>query len=374
MTTISRLGLALPLVAFLACDTKSGSVGATATAGSDDGTGTSGGDPTGNEPTSGDPTGDEPTGGTGSGGGNCVETEIPIDLDTQSVTGVHPNDVLADVEATYSGTFRWGLQEGPVLYTGSTEPTPVQVQLSYDGGEIRDIDAELVEPCQHDGPCPCADRLEIDVTMRIVSDDGVLDETWVVTLNHHVGDDTGFSQPGTSVYHRFDPDQTQGTLDLDSFAVDEGVVLEQTILTIDLGEGAMAGGVLVEVSSDMGWFGAGGAAGFGAVTEVTPEACATFYDGTTCGYAGCTSVAGRAVYGGGSSCDCNPPQDYCFAAPLQGEPQPTLYTRKYDDGFEVFDEVVAFDTLVETPEGPWRLCADAPEVQNCACFEGTDPC
>jgi hypothetical protein len=72
----------------------------------------------------------------------------------------------------------------PAGYVGPTAASPSTIEISYDGGEIRNVDAVLVSPCEHDGPCPCEDSFEIDVTWRVVSMDGVLDESWVAPIKH----------------------------------------------------------------------------------------------------------------------------------------------------------------------------------------------
>jgi hypothetical protein len=283
--------------------------------------------------------------------------------------------VLDEAVGVYAGSMRWLDPEGPILYQGALGPTPVEVEVAYSGGEIRDVDAELVSPCQHDGPCPCADRLEIDVQFRVVSDDGVLDETWTVTLNHELpGASDGFSSPGTSMYHRFEPDDTQGSLSRASFELDPDTVLNEMVMTGDFRDGALAAGLNVEVSIVSGP--AAGSIGFGSVSNFSAvtslDACPGL-SGPSCGAAGCTNVPGRVVWGEDASCSCGDAEDLCFPGPLVGDPIPTLYTRPdlYEEGYEV---VYALDTLLADPPAPWRLCADAPGVPSCGCFDATGEC
>jgi hypothetical protein len=83
------------------------------------------------------------------------------------------------------------------------------------------------------------------------------------------------------------------------------------------------------------------------------------------------------IHGEPDACGCFPPLDYCFAAPLEGEPTPTLYTREIQEGpypVDRYDEVVMLPVLVTDPPPPWRNCADAPEVEACSCFDGRGAC
>jgi hypothetical protein len=247
----------------------------------------------------------------------------------------------------------------------------LEVEVAYAGGEIRDVDSELVTPCMHDGPCPCSDRLEIDVRFRIVSDDGALDEMWTVALQHQPENDY-FSPVGTSMYHRFDPDATTGTLSRGSFAIDPDTVLDEMVMTGQFRGGALEGALNVQVSQGGadGWVGFGPVSNFGTVTSL--EACPGI-SGNNCAAAGCTAVPGIPVWGQDDSCNCGDPEDFCFAGPLVGDEVPTMYTRPdaYEEGLDL---VYVFDTAIADPPAPWRLCADAPGVPSCSCFDGMGTC
>jgi hypothetical protein len=317
-------------------------------------------------------TDDAATGPGDSYDGMCQETiTVLTSSDAVGPTGISPATVLAEAQGIYTGTMTW-TAEGPVRYTGALGPTATEVEVTYAGGEIRDVVAELVMPCQHDGPCPCEDRLEVDVQIRLVTADGALDEVWTATLNHlPPTEDIYFGSPGTSIYHRFDPDDTQGALSRASFAVSDGVVINEMVATAQLSRGALEGSLNVEVAmpdgADGGWIGFGSIAGFGAITSL--EACTELSE-YACAAASCTLVSGSPVYSGVAGCDCSPAQNYCFAGELIGEAVPTLYTRERAG----YHEVVSFSTLVETPAEPWRLCSAAPEVEECSCFGGMGEC
>ncbi len=366
MKSLHLPGFVLCALAIAACDPGSKSV-----------TGTSPLEP--DTESSSDSEGSASEGGdtTGAYGGNCVETvTVLAGPNALGPTGIAPAPIIADAEGTYTGSMRWLADEGPVKYQGAVGPTPVEIEVAYVGGEIRDVQAELVTPCEHDGPCPCNDRLEVDVQMRVVSADGVLDETWTVELDHlPPGSDDWFSSVGTSIYHRFDPDtDTQGTLSRGAFEIASDHVVERMIMTGGFEGGALEGALNVEVAivsgPAQGSIGFGAVANFGAVTSL--EACPGLY-GDACAAAGCTAVPARPVYGTIPGCSCGDVETFCFPAPPVGDPIPTLYTIP-DRIEEGLDLVYELDVLLADPPEPWRLCADAPEVDYCGCFDGGGSC
>jgi hypothetical protein len=366
----STLALAA-LVALVACDPGEKSV--TATAGLDDeGSASGSGSASATGGDTEDPPGDESS-GTGDYGGTCVENVTQL-ASTNDVgpTGIDPTPVLDEAVGIYNGSLRWGPDEGPVYYDGPDGPTPVEIEISYAGGEIRDVDAELVQACQHDGPCPCEDRIEIDVQLRLVSEDGLFDETWTVALSHQPVNDY-FSPVGTSINHPFEPDETVGSLSRASFHI-EDATLDEAVLTGQLIDGAFAGGIGVTVSLAGPGGGFGGFGSIGQIAAVTSLEACTGLSGNNCADAGCTVAPGVPVFGEGASCSCGEDtENFCFGGPLVGESVPTFYTRPdlYEEGYDL---VYAFDTLVEDPPAPWRLCADAPEVASCGCFGGSGEC
>ena len=368
MKSLRSTSIVACLLAIAACDPGEKSVTGTSAAEPGTSSGSEGGSAEGSS-SGGSEGGSE----SGDYGGNCVETPTVLaGPGSAGPTGIAPAPVIAEAEGVYTGNMSWH-SEGPVLYEGAVGPTPVEIEVAYIGGEIRDIDAELVSPCQHDGPCPCEDSLEVDVQLRIVSGDGVLDETWTVALKHYVTGGDGFTTPGTSMFHGFEPDDTQGTLSRASFSLSDGTTLDQMVLTGQFRDGALEGGLGVEVSLDGpggGFGGFGSLASFGTVTSL--EACPGL-GGNSCEAAGCTAVPARPVYGVVPACDCGDAESFCFPGPLVGESIPTLYTRPdvYEEGLDLVYEL---DTLLADPPAPWRLCADAPGVDYCGCFEGGGSC
>ena len=252
-------------------------------------------------------------------------------------------------------------------YSGDVGPVAVEVEITHEGGEARSVEGELLVGCDHDGPCPCPDSLEVDVGLRFATADGVFAEQLDAELVYTV-DDSGFSAPGMSVRLQFQPDDTTGTLSSASLTVTGDFELQYLEFDLHPSDGALSGSV-TSVVEGMGVFGAGNIASLGAVRSL--EDCGGFtYAGSACGLAGCAEALGQAVHGvAPDACTCSSEQPYCFPSELEGASEPTLYTRQVDDGFEPYDEVVAFPVNAELG-GPWRSCADAPQVPLCSCPAG----
>lgn len=375
----SSLLLLLGCAGLLACDIGSKSVTGTATA-SDDPSTSTGDDPLDTESSTGPApgtasatttTGEDPV--ETAGGRTCVETITVLEsLDAIGSTGLRPRDVLEASEGTFSGSMTWAA-EGPARYDGALGPAPLTIEVTYAGGEIRDVDAELVMACEHDGPCPCEDRLEVDMDMRVRSEDGVLNEAWTVAVRHQPTSD-GFGGNGTSIYHRFDPDQTQGSLSRASFTLSGDVVIEEMVATGEFRGGSLAGGFNLQVAlgGAGGGIGFGPGATFGTVTSL--DACPEL-GSASCSAAGCTLVSGVPLYGTPpASCECATIAEYCFSGPPDGESSPSLYTRTIPDSYGAYDEVVLFEMPVAPGQGSWRPCSDAPEVDLCGCFGDAAVC
>lgn len=356
----------LPAVALLGCDAKDGSVSGTATTsgGPGDTSEPPGGSTSGSGPsgTSTDP-GDDTESGSSSGDiyGQCEQESTVIAIDEQSPLGFSAQDLLDDAVGTYTGALQWS-QEGPVQYTGDVGPTGIEAEIVYVGGEARSVDGVLVQGCMHDGPCPCPDRLEVDVRLNITTADGVLDESFDAELVY-TEDDSGFSLPGVSIRLEFDADATAGTFSSASLDIDE----QWTLQYLEFGfspESGTLGGSLNAAVEGIG-FGFGSIASIGMVQSL--DNCAAYFGGgTSCSLSGCSTSSGRPVWGNADSCNCGDAQSYCFAGPLEGEPTPTRYTRSVNEGYDEYDEVVEFDVAADLG-GEWRACADAPEVGVCSC-------
>ncbi|MCA9659199.1 MAG: hypothetical protein KC486_12710 [Myxococcales bacterium] len=294
----------------------------------------------------------------------CERTPTQLSsLDAASITGQTPAEVLARAAGTYSGEVRYA--GAFVTHKNDGASAPVTVELTYAGGELRDIDAVLVQPCPHDGPCPCEDSLEIDVNLRISSDDGALDETLTVALTSTPNNLIGSALP--SIYHPYDPDAAPGGLETTDLDVDASA-LRDVILTGTLDRGGAHIGLNAEVE-------VGDGVGFGpfaevfAIRELTDAACSVI-PGDACAAAGCATLQGRQIYGG---CECGDPTPYCTAAAGVG-PSTALWAQAVTDPYETYYTVLALDGAVEPLSDPWIPCSELPEVASCQCFDGANAC
>lgn len=179
------------------------------------------------------------------GGGRCDHHPMVLGDPLQvGLTGVSASDVLAAVAGTYTGAIAW-MADTPAHYQGSTDPSALTLEIRHDGGEIRSIDAVLVEDCIDEGPCPCEDSLEIDVVWRLVSADGVLAERWNAPLVHQPGSFVMATDIGIS--HELQPDDTEGTLAASSFAPVDGWLLQRLVAQSELDDGNAQGTISTEL-------------------------------------------------------------------------------------------------------------------------------
>lgn len=196
--------------------------------------------------------------------GSCeYHPSVMSDLDAVGLVGISANELLARAEGTYAGELSWVESLAPHANAGTQ--TPVEIEVTYAGGEIRDVDAVRLQPCGHLGPCPCEDRLEVDVNVRIVSADGGLDEHMVVALQYSPTDDY-FGSGLPFFYHRFDPDAAPGGLASSDLDLPDGATLREVFLTADFDAGTCTGSFNVEIQMGNG-IGAGPFANFTATTD-----------------------------------------------------------------------------------------------------------
>ena len=359
-----RLGfvLLLPAASLLGCDAKDGSESGAAP-GADEPGGTSGGSTSGSGPSgmSAGPGDDTDATSGGAFEGHCQQESTVIAIDEPSPLGLSAQDLLDDAVGTYSGSLEW-LEDGFVHYTGDAGPTAVDAEIAYTGGDARFSAGTLLVGCEHEGPCPCPDLLEVDVQLNIATADGVFDESFDAQLVY-TEDDSGFSPTGASIRLEFDPDDTSGSFSSASLVIGEEWTLQYLEFGFEPRAGTL-GGSLNAAIEGIG-FGFGSIASIGMVRSL--DACAAYSSGgAACTLSGCSEASGRPVWGNADSCDCGEGRAFCFATPLEGEPVPTRYTRSVNDGYEEYDEVVEFDVSTDLGEA-WRTCADAPEVGLCTC-------
>jgi hypothetical protein len=212
--------------------------------------------------------GDEDAGpgdGDGTSNGFCGAETLTIidDLDAAlpdfSVTVA---EILAIAEGTYLGEFDW-LSESFVSTPYADNSSPLTTIVTYLGGEVRLTEVELAGqfPGGQEGGAPCAHRLEIDVILDFVTDDGLFTETWSVPLRHYSHESEAL--PG--FYFALDMDAHQGSLALDDFTV-SGMELRDLFIVSHFDNGQTSGGLMVEVG-DMDVIGFGPVADFEASRE-----------------------------------------------------------------------------------------------------------
>jgi len=192
--------------------------------------------------------------------GECKRTTTVLaSTDVVSITGQSAADVLSVAGGAYTGELRWF--ENLAQHANAGTSTPLTLELVYVGGEVRDIDAELVSPCYLDGPCGCDDTLEIEMTLKLASDDGALLDTIPVTLKSSPAE---FSDPWLS--QSFDPDAAPGGLQTTDLSLPKDATLREFSITAIFESGAASGELRVAVNMG-GGVGVGPFAGFDAVRE-----------------------------------------------------------------------------------------------------------
>jgi hypothetical protein len=122
------------------------------------------------------------TGGAG-GFGGCVDTPSAVDLNYQTNLGFSGADLLAKVGAEQKSDLKW---LGSYMYAShSKSGTQTFVTLTFDqtSAVARFVDSTGGGCVGGDGPClTCMPRLEIDINLKLVSEDGSLNDTLKVTL------------------------------------------------------------------------------------------------------------------------------------------------------------------------------------------------
>lgn len=114
-------------------------------------------------------------GQSGEEGARCeASSSTTLARDEVSPLGFTPAEVLAFTEGTHVGELVWA--DGPT--------TDVTVSVTFEGGSIAFVDYEVVtddgaEPAAEIG---CADLVEVEERVAVVSADGAFDESFTVVL------------------------------------------------------------------------------------------------------------------------------------------------------------------------------------------------
>ena len=301
----------------------------------------------------------------------CALTPTVLtDVESVAITGRSAVDILAEVEGSYNGTLTW-TPDGWPTYLGSTEPAPVTVTITYAGGELRSIDAEMVGQCPSFAGCYCEDMFEIDVTWRLTTADGVLDETWTAPIQHDPNSYTMVRPLGIRGASTID--ELGGSLWAGSFELPPDIELREVSAQAELGSGIAIGSIFIETAS-MGAVGFGLIADFIAARAIDDIACNAIEGAAACAGVGCTPVVGQRLHGFAPQCECAEPESFCFAVAPADDAPLGLYTRVVSDDGEASDEIVALPMLGDPPPAPWRACADALDVDGCACVDDESLC
>jgi len=151
--------------------------------------------------------------------------------------------------------------DGPVTIDHAGTTSPLTVTVTYDGGEVRLTEVELLGQSPGEAVEPCGNELEIDVTLEFATEDGLFAETFAVPLlanSHSEG-------PQPSFYFPLHLEAFVGQLALDDFTYEDGEINELTLMG-QFEDGLVQGGLGMEVLT-MDWVGFGSVAGFEAVRE-----------------------------------------------------------------------------------------------------------
>lgn len=203
---------------------------------------------------------------TGDVQGSCgAETKTVISDLNASLTDFMstPSEYYAALEGTKSGTFTWA-EIGEFVTTpyGSTS-SPLTVTIAA-GSEVRLIEVENHGdfPNGQEGGAPCSNRLELDVTLGFLTEDGVFAINQPATIKIEA---FTFDGPEGSpyLYHSIDLDNHAGMLAAGDFTVSEGM-FAAAILTGTWSDATLEGGLLVEVDGGE-WIGAGNLGSFSAM-------------------------------------------------------------------------------------------------------------
>jgi len=160
---------------------------------------------------------------TQTGYDSCEETIKPLpNIDEEStLLGISAADVLAEVGNGIITTSFYSNDTSVLTQSPLGGETELTIIISYDGGEIREIESLPVDG-NGDGIAPeiavdCRHRLEIDVSVSLSTADGAFSENWqgVLVKSVNSGHD-GFDDPYLTA--EFDPAGIEGTFKIVSIS------------------------------------------------------------------------------------------------------------------------------------------------------------
>lgn len=147
--------------------------------------------------------GDEKNNGDTAEGPHCEDSATVVAVDEVTELGFAATDLLALAEGTWADTFTWDRD---------ASTSGLELTLGWTDGEARFVDSVEVYPDDGEQPAIgliCEDRVEVDVQIGFVTDDGSFDESWTGPL-------TGKAADLAELYRALDPDALGGTYDMDA--------------------------------------------------------------------------------------------------------------------------------------------------------------
>lgn len=179
---------------------------------------------------------------------SCEETVTVLEsVDEVSALGFAAADVLSFAEGSHQSAIHW--HPGDIQFGPETGEGELSVDVAYDGGEIRFVDAEPKGGEGFGGDCP--DRLEIDADVSMTTSGGALDE-------HFVGTIQAMRSNVATILEKREPDEFEGALEVESVDIENG---EATAITLGIGLstfgifGSIDGGIQVEDGDAVGFGG-----------------------------------------------------------------------------------------------------------------------
>ncbi len=115
--------------------------------------------------------------GLADNGPHCEDTPSVITLEEATDLGFSGAELLALAEGEHAETLTW---------LASDTTTGLTVTVHYDAGEVRFVDSEAVYPDTGMSEAigvECDDRVEVDVTVAVVTEDGALNESFGLALS-----------------------------------------------------------------------------------------------------------------------------------------------------------------------------------------------
>ena len=150
----------------------------------------------------------------------CKETTTTLaNIDeVSSLLGIPAADLLAEVGNGFTTTALYAVDTSVLTQWPLGGETSLTVTISYDGGEIRQIESQPAEgENQNEIGFECLHRMEIDVSVGFSTEDGAFAETWQAVLAQSIAaEQVGLDDPYLSA--EFDPAGIAGSFEILSIA------------------------------------------------------------------------------------------------------------------------------------------------------------